>query len=285
MHDDHEKQTVAKIIAFQGEQGAFSERAARKFFGPRISPMPQPSFADVFRQVASGKCDAGIVPIENSLAGSVHQNYDLLLKFDLKISGEVILRIVHNLMALPGVRFEQVRRVYSHPQALEQCREFLEAWSGVEIVPTYDTAGSAKLIAEKKLRDAAAIASRQAAEDYGLEILKQGIESNHQNFTRFLILTREAVAPERGGKTSVVFSTKDLPGVLFKALSVFALRDINLLKIESRPLHGSPWRYLFYLDFEGSMQEESCRNAIGHLREITTFLKVLGSYAAGRQED
>jgi prephenate dehydratase len=272
-------------IVFQGERGAFSERAARKFFGMEIEPVPQPAFADVFQRVSCGDCDAGVIPIENSLAGSVHQNYDLLLKFDLSIVGEVILRIVHNLMALPGVSMAEIRRVYSHPQALEQCRDFLEQWQGVEIVPTYDTAGSAKLICEQNLRDAAAIASLQAAEDYGLEILKKGVESNHQNFTRFLILSREGIVPEKGGKTSIVFSTKDIPGVLFKALSVFALRDINLLKIESRPLHGSPWQYLFYLDFEGSMQEEACRNAIGHLREITTFLKVLGSYAAGRQED
>lgn len=274
-----------KRVAFQGEKGAFSEQAARAFFAGALEPRPRRTFAEVFDAVASGACEAGVVPIENSLVGSVHQNYDLLLRFDLAIVGEVILRIVHHIMALPGVRWGEIRRVYSHPQAIEQCRDFLDQWPGVEVIPTYDTAGSAKLVAEQGLREAAAIASRQAAEDYGLEILHQGVESNHQNFTRFLVLSRDAKMPKRGGKTSIVFSTKDLPGVLFRALSVFALRDINLLKIESRPLRGSPWRYLFYLDFEGSMRQQTCRNAIRHLGEITTFLKVLGSYPAGREAD
>lgn len=279
-------------IAFQGEIGANSERAAREFFHGNLLPLPCRSFSETFLAVHIEQARAAVVPIENSLAGSVHQNYDLLLQHQLHITGEVILRISHHVMALPGVKWEQVRRIYSHPQALEQCREFLEKWPGLEVVPAYDTAGSAKLIAEKQWHDAAAIASAQAAEVYGLEILHRGVESNHQNYTRFLILEKTANGPVAEGKTSIVFSTPDMPGALFKALAVFALRDINLTKIESRPQpsffknvkgnNGSPWRYIFYLDFEGTPKQPHCQKAIEHLGEITNFLRVLGAYEKGK---
>ncbi|MCG8607674.1 prephenate dehydratase [bacterium] len=274
-----------KAIAFQGEKGAYSEKAALEFFGSSIELRPQSSFKNVFESVESGECNAGIVPIENSLTGSVHQNYDLLLDHQLRIHGEVYLRIVHNLMALAGVELDDIKKVYSHPQALEQCREFLEDWNGIEIVPAYDTAGSAKRLVNQQIRNGAAIASEQAAQDYGLHILKTGIESNHENYTRFLVLQKKQGISKSANKTSIVFSFKDIPGALFKSLSVFALRDINLLKIESRPLHGSPWKYFFYLDFEGNLNEKRCQNAIRHLEEITTFLKVLGSYPKARQFD
>ncbi|RMD88302.1 MAG: prephenate dehydratase [Calditrichaeota bacterium] len=270
-------------VAFQGEKGAFSEKAALEYFGTNIELQSCRTFKEVFECVETGQCSAGIIPIENSLTGSVHQNYDLLLQHELLITGEIYLKIVHCLMALPGVSMNKIEKVYSHPQALEQCQEFLSSWSGIEIVPTYDTAGSAKILVEQNLTDGAAIASEQAARDYGLCILKKGIESNHENYTRFLVLGKENQIPEKDGKTSIVFSFKDIPGALFKSLSVFALRDINLLKIESRPLHGSPWKYFFYLDFEGSMREEASRNAVNHLKEITTFLKILGSYPRGRE--
>jgi len=269
-------------VAFQGERGAYSEQAALAFYGHEIDLVPLPSFKALFSALAEGKADAAVVPIENALAGSVHENYDLLLRYKLPIVGEVILHIAHHLLALPGVKKQDIRRVISHPQALEQCRDFLEDWDGVIIEPTYDTAGSARRVLQEKLRDTAAIASKQAAEEYGLEILASEIESNHQNYTRFLMLENQAKVPAQGGKTSVVFSFKDMPGALFKSLAVFALRDINLLKIESRPLHGQPFRYYFYLDIEGSIAEEPVRNAINHLHEITTFLQVLGSYPAGR---
>jgi prephenate dehydratase len=271
------------VVAFQGEKGAYSEKATLEFFGPQVELKPCRSFKNVFECVAEGVCSAAVIPIENSLTGSVHQNYDLLLKYDLSIAGEIYLRIVHCLMVLEGVRLSDINKVYSHPQALEQCQQYLESWKEIEIVPTYDTAGSAKILVEKKIRNGAAIASEQAAKDFGLQILKRGIESNHRNYTRFLVLKKQAEIPKKGGKTSIVFSFKDIPGALFKSLSVFALRDINLLKIESRPLHGSPWKYFFYLDFEGSMCEEASRNAVNHLKEITTFLKVLGSYPKGRE--
>jgi prephenate dehydratase len=271
-----------KTIAFQGETGAYSERAAREFFGPECQTLPCRTFREVFEAVCEGRVYAGILPIENSLAGSVHQNYDLLLQYHLHLTGEVILRISHHVMALPGVRWESVQRVYSHPQALEQCREFLEQWPKLEIVPSYDTAGSAKLIAENGWREAAAIASAQAAEHYGLAVLHRGVESNRQNYTRFIALEKNARALEAPGKTSLVFSTPHTPGALFKALAVFALRDINLLKIESRPLHGSPWHYIFYLDFEGTLRQSHCRKALDHLGEITDLLRVLGAYEKGK---
>ncbi len=272
-------------VAFQGELGAYSELAAREFFQEEIEVAPEVSFDEVFERVEMGAVPYGIVPIENSLAGSIHQNYDLLMEHQLWIVGEIKLRIVHHLIVHPGVGLADIRKVVSHPQALSQCRDFLRGLEGVEPIPVYDTAGAVRLIREEKAMDTGAIASAQAAEDYGLEILESGIESNHENFTRFLIVAREGKTEAQDPKTSIVFSTKNIPGALFKSLSVFALRDIDLLKIESRPLHGSPWQYLFYLDFEGDAKEERCQRALGHLEEIATFLRVLGSYEKGKVAD
>lgn len=267
-------------VAFQGERGAYSEAAAVAFFGTgKVEPVPCTSFDDIFRGVQSYRWERGIVPIENSLAGSIHRNYDLLLRHDLQIVGEQYLRIMHNLLALPGTGLEDIRRVYSHPQALAQCEDWLdEHLPGIERVATYDTAGSAKQLQESGEQGAAAIASTQAASVYDLSTLAAGIEDDAENYTRFLILGREAVVPNDVAKTSIVFALKDAPGVLFKALSVFALRDIDLTKIESRPLKGKPWQYFFYLDFAGNMTEERCQNALRHLQEIASFLRVLGSY-------
>lgn len=271
-----------KKIAFQGEKGAFSEDAAYHFFKDPITPVPKKEFKDVFNAVIQGECAFGMIPIENSFTGSIHQNIDFLLEFDLSVIGEIILRIHHTLMAKKGVRLEEIKRVYSHPQALGQCSIFLESLKDVEAVPMYDTAGSAKIIQQEDRRDTAAIAGIRAAKDYGLNVLKKGIENNDQNFTRFLVIAQEPVTPEKNTKTSIVFSTKDIPGALFKSLSVFALRDINLLKIESRPLRKGPWRYWFYLDFEGSIADDVTQKALNHLQEITSFFKVLGSYEKGR---
>lgn len=274
-----------KTVAFQGERGAFSEDAAFRFWHYPIVPSPQKTFRDVFQAVTEGQCDYGIVPIENSQTGSIHQNMDLFLEFNLSVIGEVILRIHHCLLALPGIKLPQIKRILSHPQALEQCTKFLETLKNVEIVPMHDTAGSARWIAEKNLRDSAAIASLRAGKDYGLHILAKNIEDNSQNYTRFLVIARDPLPQAHNAKTSIIFSTKDIPGALFKALSVFALRDINLLKIESRPLRKGPWKYWFYLDFEGSINDPPCARALEHLSEITTFLKVLGSYPAGKPMD
>ncbi|WP_456427021.1 prephenate dehydratase [Rhodocaloribacter sp.] len=271
-------------IAFQGEIGAFSEEAACALF-PGATLTPCPTFEAVFEAVASGAAARGVIPIENSLFGSVHVNYDLLRARDLRITAEHHLRVRHCLMALPGVTLADVRAVYSHPQALGQCAAFLrERLPHAEAVPAYDTAGAAKMVASEARRDAAAIAGAQAAVEYGLNVLAESIESNHRNYTRFLALAREADAPVPASdgaplKTSIVYAQREnVPGGLFKSLAVFALRDIDLFKIESRPLVGSPGKYLFYLDLAGSVADAPVQRALDHLGEIAAFVKVLGSY-------
>jgi prephenate dehydratase len=218
------------------------------------------------------------LPIENSLHGSVLENYDLLQRYDLAIIGEVKLRIVHCLMANHGVKLKAIRRVYSHPQALAQCRSYLKRLKKVEPIPAYDTAGSAKLLRDENLTDAGAIASAQAAKDYGLKVLARGIENNRANFTRFLVLARRPVSAGRRAKTSIIFALKSVPGALFEALGVFASRKIDLHKIESRPIVGRPWEYVFYLDFDGSLEDRQCAAAIASLRRVAVSVKILGSY-------
>ena len=270
------------IAAFQGERGAYSEAAAVAHFGEGVQPLPCPSFEAVFDAVTDGTADRGVIPVENSLAGSIHRNYDLLLRYDLTIVGEVQIRIAHHLIALPGVSLSDVRRIYSHPQALAQCERSLDQLlPHVERVPTYDTAGSAKMLREEDIRDGAAIASRRAADFYRMSILRDDLEDNPENYTRFLVLSREEVVPDGAAKTSIVFSMDNVPGALFKSLAVFALRDIDLTKIESRPLQGKRWQYFFYIDFAGSIHEPHCHNALNHLQEITSFFRVLGSYPRG----
>ena len=278
-------------IAFQGEIGAYSEEAVLALF-PAAEVVPLMSFDEVFAAVEAGQVEYGVIPIENSLFGSVHVNYDLLREHSLVIVGEWYLRIQHQLMAGAAATIDRIRRVYSHPQALGQCRNYLkEHLSHVEVVPAYDTAGAAKMVAESGKPEEAAIASRRAALEYNLSILAQDIESNHQNYTRFLALTRPDFVPtgevleNQAGpfKTSIVYAMKEnVPGALFKSLAVFALRDLDLFKIESRPLIGSPGSYVFYLDLEGTIEEEGVVRALGHLEEIAADVKVLGSYVRGR---
>src|SRR5215211_4722371 len=264
-------------VAFQGEPGAYSEQAVFNYFGD-VETQPCESFEIVFDSVVSAECDYGLIPIENSLAGSIHQNYDLLLRHDLHIIGEYLLRVQHCLIALPGVQKNEIKKVISHPQALGQCAAYLRGL-GVKAESVYDTAGSVKMLKESSARDTAAIASRRAAEIYGMQILEEGIEDNAENYTRFLAISRTpAEGPDGEAKTSIVFTLKNQPGALFKALSVFALRDIDLTKIESRPLQGKPWEYLFYIDFIGAAHEEITRKALDHLGEYALMLRVLGSY-------
>jgi prephenate dehydratase len=272
-------------IAFQGERGAYSELAAREFFGKKMSPVSVAEFGDVFKNVASGTADFGVVPIENSQAGSIHQNYDALLEYNLSIIGEILLKVSHCLIVNKGVTRRQIKNIYSHPQALLQCRHYLEKMKGVAVEPVSNTATAVKKIAVEKLMDAAAIASEQAADAFDMQVLSRNIEDNKDNFTRFIILGPAPVRKIKNSpvKTSIVFSTKNIPGALFKALSVFALRDINLYKIESRPMHARRFEYLFYLDFSGDAQDEAQKNAIVHLQEITTFYRLLGSYPVGRE--
>lgn len=263
-------------VAFQGEAGAYSEQAVFNYFGD-VATQPCESFDAVFDVVVSGVCEFGLIPIENSLAGSIHQNYDLLLHHDLHIVGEYLLRVQHCLIAQPGVNKDEIRRVISHPQALGQCAGYLRQL-GVKAEPVYDTAGSVKMLKASGERDIAAIASRRAAEIHEMQILEEGIEDNPENYTRFLAITKEPVKPNGEAKTSIVFTLRNQPGALFKALSVFALRDIDLTKIESRPLRGKPWEYLFYVDFIGATHEDTASKALDHLNEYALMLRVLGSY-------
>lgn len=272
-------------IAYQGEPGAYSEAAALRY-SDHADLLPCESFEQVFTAVASGKATDGILPVENSIGGSIHRNYDLLLEHDLPIVGEVQLTITHNLMALPGTRLDQVSRIYSHPQALAQCEQFLRGLPGVAVEATYDTAGSAKLVKEQQLAGAGAIASERAAQVFGLEILKAEIQDYSDNITRFLVVNRVAHDdPQQADKTSVVFSLPNEPGALFKALSVFALRDIDLTKIESRPIRGRPWEYLFYVDIPIGRHDPRCARALVHLAEFARSMRTLGSYTSWKSRE
>jgi len=271
-------------VAFQGEAGAYSEMAAVALFGDGAEPVPCSSFDTVFEVVEDGDCERGVVPIENSLAGSVYRNYDLLLRHDLYIVAEHNLRISHNLIALPGVLLKDVRRVYSHPQALAQCERALADLPNVEVISSYDTAGAVKTIRDGGFRDAAAIASRRAAELYEMHVLRTDFEDVAGNYTRFVVLSREQIESHGESKTSLAFAGVNKPGLLFRSLGVFALRDIDLTKIESRPQKGKPWEYIFYLDFAGNLAEERCARAMDDLREITTLLRVFGSYPRAAEE-
>eukprot|EP00611_Tribonema_gayanum_P025022 TRINITY_DN5613_c0_g1_i1.p1 TRINITY_DN5613_c0_g1~~TRINITY_DN5613_c0_g1_i1.p1 ORF type:complete len:332 (+),score=102.98 TRINITY_DN5613_c0_g1_i1:121-1116(+) len=237
-------------VAFQGEPGAYSEKCLREMLGQDVIAVGRPSFEDVFRSVSNREADYAVIPIENSLGGSIHANYDLLLRFELFIIGEHDFKVEHSLMALPGTKASEIKQVLSHQQALAQCDNYLRAMPGVERVPTYDTAGSAKMIAEKGMKGCAAIASELAAETYGLEVLATNIEDDHVNFTRFLLLARQPVgvfiAPPVPAKTSVVFTLPNTAGALYKALACFSLRDIDFSKIESRPTSAQLLQYLRY---------------------------------------
>jgi len=266
-------------IAIQGELGSFSHEAAEAML-QRAKVVPCARSLEVFDRVKRGTVDGAVVPIENSLAGSVAEHFDLLLGRDVHIVREFRLRIVHNLIALPGTKLGNVRRVFSHPVALDQCRDLFAKNPKLEPVPFYDTAGSVKHVVAEGLRDAAGIASRRAARVYAGKILKAGIEDDKKNFTRFFLIRRgraEAADHRNADKTSLAFSVKNIPGALFKALSVFALRDISLSKIESRPMRGRPWEYVFFVDLLRGDDEDS-RNALRHLSEVSDLVKVLGIY-------
>jgi prephenate dehydratase len=265
-------------IAFQGTAGAYSESAALRGW-PEAETVAFDRFEDVFDAVASGQTSHGLLPVENSIGGSIHRNYDLMLEHDLPIVAETELIVVHNLLALPGIELPEIRRVFSHPQALAQCEMFLQTLPGVEIVATYDTAGSARMIRDGRLADTAAIASARAGELFGLSSLRTGIQDYADNITRFLLVSRDArgvmAAPN---KTSIAFGLHNAPGALFKALSVFALRDIDLTKLESRPARGRPWEYVFYADLAAGRDELRCGRALVHLAESARWVKTLGSY-------
>jgi len=271
-----------KKIAFQGEHGAFSEVAIQEHCGPGVTGVPCETFDEVFERVAGGNCESGFIPVENSVAGSIHRNYDLLLQFPLVVVGEHYLRVSHCLIGLPGASLVDIRKVISHPQALAQCEHYLRGLSGVSVEPVYDTAGSVAMVKDLGDPTVAAIASRRAAEIYQMPVLAATIEDYPENYTRFQIIAREPVHAGTDAKTSIVFSLHNRPGALFRAMSVFALRDIDLCKIESRPLTGKLWEYYFYIDLIGSQEEQHVANALANLAEYASFLRVLGSYPRHR---
>ena len=270
--------------AYQGERGAFSESAARRLLGEAMRAVPCTTFEDTFTAVRDGEADCCITPIENSLAGSIHRNYDLLLQSELTIVGETNLRIVHHLIAKPQGELARIRRVYSHPVALAQCTRFFAAHPSIEPIAVHDTAGAARMVLERGRDDEAAIASADAASIYGGCVLAAGVEDNVQNFTRFLLLASSgaAVAPiddsARRWKTSLVFRVPNKPGSLFRALGAFAVFDIDLAKIESRPVEGRPWEYAFYVDFIGRRGEAKVEQALNSLTAMAEMVKVLGCY-------
>ncbi|HEX2833411.1 MAG TPA: prephenate dehydratase [Thermoanaerobaculia bacterium] len=270
-------------VAYQGERGAFSETAAQRLLGHGIAAIPFDSFDKMFASIANDDADCCIAPIENSLAGSIHRNYDLLVQHELNIAAETHLRVVHNLIAPRDTSLDSIRRVLSHPVALAQCTKFFAAHPHIEPIPVHDTAGGVRLVLERGREDEAGIASESAASIYDGQILARGIEDNPQNFTRFFLLTprgREIPTQEapRRWKTSLVFRIDNKPGALFRALGAFALLEIDLSKIESRPIEGRPWEYAFYLDVIGRENEHVLSRALANLRDMAQEVRVLGSY-------
>lgn len=286
----HLPSTLMTRIAYQGEPGAFSQTAAKNLVGADAVTVPFRTFEEMFDSIAAGTADCCVTPIENSLAGSIHRNYDLLLASRLSIVGETKLRIVHNLIAPQGTRLEDVRHVYSHPVALAQCGRFLRQHPAIEALPVHDTAGAVRLVIEQRRGGEAAIASEDAAKIYGANILVREVEDNPANFTRFLLVAPPGTpvhpvtnldAPT--WKTSLVVQIANKPGSLFRALGIFALANIDLTKIESRPIEGKPWEYAFYIDVIGNAHEPPVSRALETLRDTADDVKVLGTYPDGLQ--
>jgi prephenate dehydratase len=268
------------VIAFQGEAGAYSQEAIFETFDAETRTLPCPTFVKVFHAIEAGRADLGMLPVENSTAGAINQSYDLLLDYDLKIAREVIFRVRHALMAPPSVALADIRRVYSHPQALAQCERYIAARGWTPVV-AYDTAGAAKQLAASRESDAGAIASETAARLYCLQVLAHGVEDLPNNYTRFFVIGHAELPRTEKSKTSIVLATRHIPGALYACLGEFASRGINLTKLESRPDRERPWHYVFYLDFEGHHDDAPCRDALIGLLNRSSFLKVLGSYPAG----
>jgi 3-deoxy-7-phosphoheptulonate synthase len=269
---------MPKRAVFAGEMKAFAHKAASQYFGSDVVIDPVASFREVFQEVKNGGSDFGVVPLENSLAGSIHENYDLLLEYDVRIVGEITLRIVHALIGHPDTEVEEVRRVISHPQAIEQCRDFLDGQPGWELVAARDTATAVRRVKEKGNKQEVAIAAKEAATLYGLAIIKEGIETNARNYTRFAVIAGDRVGNGPRGKSSIVYSTSNTPGALYETIKIFAENGINLVKLESRPIHGKPWEYMFYVDLEGDVEDPELEGVMEELSNRTEFLKILGSY-------
>jgi prephenate dehydratase len=263
---------------FLGEIGTFSHKACLQYFGDQVTPVPMASFRAIFEALKRAETQFGIIPLENSLAGSIHENYDLLMEYDFKIIGELTLRIMHHLVGHPGAKLEDIRRVYSHPQVFQQCRQFLDSHPDWELFSAKDTATAVKQIKEAGDPGSAAIASHEAAAIYGMEVLEEGIETNPRNYTRFVVISTDKLANGPKKKSSLVYSAGNRPGALFETLKIFAQEGINLVKLESRPIHGKPWEYMFYVDVEADVEDPSFQPVLKALAENTDFLRILGTY-------
>jgi len=268
--------------AFQGVRGAFSEDAISNYFGDEAEPLPCPDFASVFRAVEEGRADYGVVPVENSLEGSVAAVMDLLLEHDLPAVGETYVSVIQNLIAHPDAQLSDIKRVYSHPQALGQSRAFLSQHPAWEVVPAYDTAGSVRLVKERGLKEEAAIASKRAASEYGMKVLKESVQGSDRNCTRFLVIRKTHELPSQGDRTSVVFAIRNSPGTLYRALGAFEERGVNMTKLESRPRRGRQWEYVFYADLDGHVGDKDVSEALSELVRRASFVKVLGTYRKAR---
>jgi 3-deoxy-7-phosphoheptulonate synthase len=272
------KGTGKQRAAFLGEMGTFSHKACEQYFGEKVEPVPIASFRKIFESVKGDDVDFGVLPLENSLTGSIHENYDLLLEYDLKIIGEITLRIMHHLIGRPGVTLATINRVFSHPQVFEQCRQFLERHDDWELVSVKDTARAVKQISESDSPNEAAIANKVAAEIYKMEVIEEGIETDPRNYTRFVIIGTEPIEKGPCQKSSLIYSTGNRPGALFESLKIFSENGINLVKLESRPIQGKPWEYMFYVDLEADVESETFKPILAELTKKTDYLKVLGSY-------
>lgn len=267
-----------RTAAFLGEFGTFSHKACLQYFGDQVSGAPQPTFRAVFDAVHSGKARYAVVPLENSLMGSIRENYELLLEYELTIVGEITLRIIHHLIGKPGATLADVRRVLAPPQAIQQCRLFLDRYPTWELTTVNATASAVKEILKSDAVGDAAIGSQEAAELYGMTVLEEGIETNPRNFTRFGIIAAEAVPGKACQKSSLVFSTNHQPGALFEVLKIFSEHNINMVKLESCPIHGKPWEYMFYADIEADVRAEALAEVRSQLAARTDFFKILGCY-------
>ena len=273
--DDDGRYRIGKRVSFQGERGAYSDAASISFFGNDIEVIPCPTFADALKNTENDTSDYSVLPVENSLEGSVGESNDLLLSTKLNVVGEIYHRIHHCLIGTGSIG--DIETVYSHPQALGQCRQFIQE-NSLKTIPSYDTAGSVKIIKDLNKDSIACIASRNAAEIFGVAVIQEGIENNTNNYTRFLVFSKEKNDKTENSKTSIIFSVKHETGALYQIINEFYQHEINLTKIESRPNKNTAWEYNFYVDFEGHQDDSSIKDMLKKLRDNSTFLKILGSY-------
>jgi 3-deoxy-7-phosphoheptulonate synthase len=268
----------SKTAAFIGEYGAYSHKASLGYFGDEITPVPMKSFKDIFDSVHTGRCQYGVVPLENSLSGSIHENYDLLQEYDLKIIGEITIRVKHALIGHTGVAKSEIKKVLGPPPALSQCKNYLDQYPDIKLVPVTATSSAVRQVKDSEDRTLAAIGSTMAAKIFKMNIIEESIEDNPRNYTRFAIIAKSYKGTKKVNKTSIIFSTGNKPGSLFAVMKIFSEHQINLVKLESRPMLGKPWEYMFYADLEADIQHESMTEVMNALQEKSENLRVLGRY-------